>query len=668
MSTDTAQPTAPDEVEAEAQVQAEAQVPAEPQVEAEAEVQAEAQVPAEPQVEAEVQAEAQVPAEPQVEVEAEMDMGALLDSEAAQPGSLRRGEIVEGMVMGASPDGLIVDVGTKTEALIPQGEMLSLGVDGQAKLKAGDTVKVMVLQPSSSEGHAIVSLDRARGEEGWDILAERHESGEVFDAQVTGHNRGGILVNVEGVNAFVPLSQVDSIRRDDANAVEALAGLVGKSVRLKVIELNRKRNRVILSERAAMSEFRKEAKDKVLDDLQEGEIKEGTVSSITDFGVFVDLGGADGLAHMTELTWERGKKAKDLYNVGDTVKAYILKVDRETKKISLSLKRAQPEKWDQTVDHFVIGQILIGRVTKLMAFGAFVRLDGPVEGLIHISELSNRRIQHPKDVVKEGDVVPVKLVRIEKDRHRLGLSLRQARNDAEAMGFMFDGNGAVIDYPDDVREQFQLGARDESAPRPQRGSSEPRSAQEAIQQAVERDPEPVSAFAHAFAQALENAEGTNSAVTDTVEAIADTTDEAPTEATAEASEIVEAAAAEADAAEAVEAMAEEAPVAEAVVEEAPAADDVVEEAPVADEVAEEAPATELAVEEAPVAEDVVEEAPVAEAVVEEAAEASAPAEEIEESTEAPAETPADETVVRATEEAPASAVASEGEDAAAEKS
>jgi small subunit ribosomal protein S1 len=433
-----------------------------------------------------------------------MDMGALLDSEAAQPSHLRRGEIVEGMVMGASPDGLIVDVGTKTEAVIPQGEMLSLGVDGAAKLKAGDTVKVMVLQPSSSEGHAIVSLDRARGEEGWDTLAVRHESGEIFDAQVTGHNRGGILVNVDGVNAFVPLSQVDSVRRDDPDAANALASLVGKSVRLKVIELNRKRNRVILSERAAMADVRKEQKDRILDDLEEGSIRTGRVSSITDFGVFVDLGGADGLAHMTELTWERGKKAKDLYNVGDEVQAYILKVDRETKKISLSLKRAQPEKWDSTVNRFVIGQILIGRVTKLMAFGAFVRLDGPVEGLIHISELSNRRIQHPKDVVKEGDVVPVKLVRIEKDRHRLGLSLRQARADAEAMGFVFSHDGAVVDYPEDGREQFGLPERE--APVPGSSRAEPRTAQEAIERAVQRDPEPVSAFAHAFAQALENAE------------------------------------------------------------------------------------------------------------------------------------------------------------------
>jgi small subunit ribosomal protein S1 len=435
-----------------------------------------------------------------------MDMGALLESEAAQPGQLRRGEIVEGVVMGASSDGMLVDVGIKTEAIIPQGEMLSLGVDAGQKLQAGDVVKVMVLQPMTSEGHALVSLDRARGEEGWDTLQARFESGEVFDAQVTGHNRGGILVNIDGVNAFVPLSQIDSVRRDSPDAVSELANLVGNSIRLKVLELNRKRNRVILSERAAMAEWRKGQKDKILDDLREGDIREGTVSSITDFGVFVDLGGADGLAHMTELTWERGKKAKDLYNIGDEVKAYILKVDRENRKISLSLKRAHPERWDQIVDRYVIGQVLIGRVTKLMAFGAFVRLDGPVEGLIHISELSNRRIQHPKDVVKEGDVVPVKLVRIEKDRHRLGLSLRQARNDAEAMGFVFDGNGAVVDWPDDVRTQYELPPREANAPRPRQ---QPRTAQEAIERAVATEPEHMSAFAHAFAQALENAE-TNS--------------------------------------------------------------------------------------------------------------------------------------------------------------
>lgn len=454
-------------------------------------------------------------------------MEALLETEAGQQTQLRRGEIVKGMVMGASPDGIIVDVGAKTEAVIPQSEMLSLGVDGEHKLKTGDEVKVMVLQPSTAEGHGIVSLDRARGEEGWEVLEARRESGEIFPAQVVGNNRGGLLVNVEGVNAFVPLSQVDSIRRDDPDAVAQLATLVGQELRFKVIELNRRKNRAILSERAAMAEWRKEQKEKVLSDLQEGEIRDGVVSSITDFGVFVDLGGADGLAHMTELTWERGKKAKDLYKVGDAVKAYVLKVDPETRKISLSLKRAKPEEWDTAVDRFVIGQILIGRVTKLMPFGAFVRLDGPVEGLIHISEITNRRIQHPKEVLKEGDVVPVKLVRIEKDRHRLGLSLRQARADAEAMGFVFDREGAVVDWPDDVREEFGLPKRDPSASR----SREPQSTHEAIERAVSRDPEPVSAFAHAFAQALENAEQ-NSALVE----LAKTAEAPPTETEPEPAE------------------------------------------------------------------------------------------------------------------------------------
>ena len=565
----------------------------------------------------------------------EMDMGALLDSEAAQPNYLRRGEIVEGMVMGASADGLIIDVGTKTEAVIPQGEMLSLGVEGGARLKAGDTVKVMVLQPSSAEGHAIVSLDRARGEEGWDVLAARAETGEIFEAQVTGHNRGGILVNVEGVNAFIPLSQVDSVRRDDPEAATALAGLVGKPIRLKVIELNRKRNRVILSERAAMAEMRKGQKDRILDELQEGEIRTGRVSSITDFGVFVDLGGADGLAHMTELTWERGKKAKDLYNVGDEVQAYILKVDRETKKISLSLKRAQPEKWDSTVNRFVIGQILIGRVTKLMAFGAFVRLDGPVEGLIHISELSSRRIQHPKDVVKEGDVVPVKLVRIEKDRHRLGLSLRQARADAEAMGFIFDVNGSVVDYPDDVREQFGLPERDKNAAPAPTPRGEPKTAQEAIEQAVARDPEPVSAFAHAFAQALENAEAGNAVAALSEEpegsSPAESEASAPGEAEAPTGETTGPTEGSAEATAAPELTEAEAVVPESIAEVAVAEPAPVEAAMVApvEAKAVDAPAEAVAESESP--------APAAEAVAApEATEASAPVAEASQAEEAAA--------------------------------
>ena len=561
---------------------------------------------------------------------AEMDMAALLETEAAQPGSLRRGEIITGAVMGASPDGVIVDVGTKTEAVIPQNEMLSLGVDGQARLKAGDSVRVMVLQPMSAEGHGVVSLDRARGEEGWDILAARLESGETFTAEIVGHNRGGVLANVEGVNAFIPLSQVDSIRRDDPDASAALATLVGKEVRLKVIEINRRKNRAILSERAAMAEWRREQKERIIEELREGEIREGRVSSITDFGVFVDLGGADGLAHLTELTWERGKKARDLYAVGDEVKAYVLRVDRETRKISLSLKRAHPEEWDNAVDRFVIGQVLIGRVTKLMPFGAFVRLDGPIEGLIHISEVTNRRIQHPREVLQENAVVPVKLVRIEKDRHRLGLSLRQARNDAEAMGFGFDRDGAVVDWPDDVRAEFGLGARE--TPRP----PAPRTAQETVEQAVASDPEPVSAFAHAFAQALENAEGGRPL--DLADEPA--AEEAPVAVADASAEVADAPAAEAEApAEAAPVAVADEPAVEAEASAEPVAAET--ETPVEAVAAEaEAPAEPVATEAEPSAEVVV---PEAETPVEPpAAEAEPSAEAVAEEAEASVEPPAAE--------------------------
>lgn len=432
-----------------------------------------------------------------------MDMQALLDSEAGQQTHLRRGQILEGVVLGASADGVIVDVGIKSEAIIPPNEMRSLGIAGAAKLRAGDTVRVMVLQPMTAEGHAVVSLDRARGEEGWATLSHLFESGEIFEAEVIEANRGGLVVNVDGVNGFVPLSQIESVRRDDPNVHEALASLVGRSLKLKVMELNRRRNRVILSEKLALAEWRQEQKERVIEALQEGEIRTGRVTSVTDFGVFVDIGGADGLAHATELTWERGKKPSELFSVGDEVKAYVLKVDRENKKISLSLKRAQPEQWEHIVNRYVVGQILIGRVSKLMPFGAFVRIEGPVEGLVHISELTNRRIQHPREVVKEGDVVPVKLIRIERDRHRLGLSLRQARHDAEAMGFVFDASGAVVDYPDDVRQEFGLPPRQAEAGRSKRG----RTPQEIVERAVSQEPEAMSAIAHAFAQALEAAEG-----------------------------------------------------------------------------------------------------------------------------------------------------------------
>ncbi len=381
-------------------------------------------------------------------------MDDLLAAEETSIKQLSRGDVIDGTIVSAAPEAIVVDVGAKSEGVVPPSEMQSLTADQRAALSTGDTVLVYVLQPESEDGQVTLSVDRARGEQGWRVLQDRYEMGEVFDAIVSGFNKGGLLVNVEGVNAFIPLSQVVGANPDRGNDGSGLAEYVGRSLRLKVIEMNRRRNRVILSERAALQKWRAEQKDRLLAELKEGEIREGTVTSIRSFGVFVDLGGADGLVHLSELSWDRDVDPEEMFKINDPVSVYVMKIDQESKKIGLSIRRARPEEWDGVVSSYAVGQIVPGEVTKLVTFGAFARLDGPVEGLIHVSELVDRRITHPKEVVAEGDVVPVKIVRIERERHRLGLSLRQARTEAEQKDWIFNQKGGLHELPADVAEKY----------------------------------------------------------------------------------------------------------------------------------------------------------------------------------------------------------------------
>ena len=486
-----------------------------------------------------------------------MDMAALLDSGGApEPRSLRRGEVVEGIVMGAERDGILVDlvdIGSKSEGVIPTSEMHSLGADPASKLKVGERVLVYIVQPETNEGQVLLSIDRARGEQGWRVLQQRFEDGDIFEGEVSGYNKGGLLANVEGVNAFIPMSQVVGAK-PGSDGTSSLAEQVGRTLRLKVIEINRRRNRAILSERAALQEWRTEQKDRLLEELHEGEIRTGRITSIRNFGVFVDLGGADGLAHLSELSWDRNANPEERFRVGDEVKVFVMKVDQENKKIALSIRRAAPEQWQDLIASYSVGDVVPGVVTKLVAFGAFTRLPGPVEGLVHVSELVDRRINHPQEVVEEGDVVPLKIVRIEHDRHRLGLSLRDARGDAEQAGWQFDEQGRVMAVPEDAREAFAdeiriieqrlAGRREEQANRamaprseeqPSGDGSGDRSGERGDQARREREDEPpMTAFAAAMqqaqrAQADSGAEGA--------------TAEAPAEAAA-AVEVVEAAAPE----------------------------------------------------------------------------------------------------------------------------
>jgi small subunit ribosomal protein S1 len=384
-----------------------------------------------------------------------MDMAALLaQEESSSIHSLRRGEVVEGTIISINRDGVIVDIGAKSEGLIPVNEMHSLGADPLGKVATGDKIVAYVIQPETSEGEVLLSIDRARGERGWRTLQTLFESGESFEGEVTGFNKGGLLVNVEGVAAFVPLSQLVGLRPERSETGAGLQTAVGRSLRLKVIELNRRRNRVILSERGALQEWRTQQKDRLLSELEEGEVRKGRISSIRNFGVFVDLGGADGLVHLSEISWDRTKSPEELFKLGDEVDVYVMKVDNERKKIALSIRRAQPAHWDGIVDKYQVGEVVPGIVTKLATFGAFARIEGPVEGLIHVSELVDRRISHSQEAVREGDVLPLKIIRIERDRHRLGLSLKQARDQGERMGFAFTPDGEVQYVPPELREKF----------------------------------------------------------------------------------------------------------------------------------------------------------------------------------------------------------------------
>ena len=368
------------------------------------------------------------------------DMGELLDSvEDMKP--LRRGDIVEGIVMRADSgaEGILLNVGHKAEGHVPSNEMRSMSPEDVAQLSVGDTVLAMVIRGETDEGSAILSVDRAAGEVGWKTLQDALDTNERVEGTIIGFNRGGAIVMTENVQGFVPMSQLASISRERArNAAQAPSGDraeqqpeqespdIGRTIELKVLELNRGRNRAILSERQATQEVREERKAKLIDELTEGEVRRGRVTGISTFGAFIDLGGADGLIHISELSWSNVNSPGDVVKVGQELDVMVLRVDAEQKKIALSLKRLQPEPWETVEERYAVGDVVDGVVTKLTDFGAFARVEDAVEGLIHISELAPRIVNHPREVVKEGDAVRLKVLRIEPERRRLGLSLKQA--------------------------------------------------------------------------------------------------------------------------------------------------------------------------------------------------------------------------------------------------
>lgn len=340
------------------------------------------------------------------------------------------GEIRTGVIVDKRPHEILVDIGFKSEGIVSGREIERLG-DVWGSLKIGDEVPVYVLR-EDKDGNVLLSISRAQAEKDWERAEELMASQQIFESLVAAYNRGGVIVKIGQVRGFVPASQLSADSQSQGednpdNADDRWSGLVGENLMLKVIDIDRKRNRLILSERLAVREWRRQQKEQLLETLREGDTYDGIISSIADFGAFVDLGGADGLIHLSELSWNRVNHPSEVVRVGEKVKVQILSVDQERRRIGLSLRRLQPQPWDVVDQTYEVGQIVRGRITKLVNFGAFARLekDG-IEGLIHVSELTERRITHPREVVSEGQEYDLRIIRIDTDKRRMGLSLKQA--------------------------------------------------------------------------------------------------------------------------------------------------------------------------------------------------------------------------------------------------
>jgi small subunit ribosomal protein S1 len=376
-------------------------------------------------------------AQPELETPAAREpatMAELLAEQDATIRSFKHGDVVEGSVVRIDREEILVDIGAKSEGVVSNRELYGRNAETAPSLAVGDTVLVYVLQPESPEGHAVLSLRRAGLERKWRAMQEQFEAGLIIEAPVIDHNKGGLIVDC-GIRGFVPISQIVDFPRRPQNEqprdaaqeiAEKLQPYVGRRLRLKILEVNRKANRLILSEKVALYEERREKRDELFSSLQVGQRVTGSVRSIAPFGIFIDLGGIDGLVHKSELSWNKVNNPEAGYKVGSEVEAEVIDINHERGRISLSIRRLQPDPWHSTVASFRVGDVIEGTVTKLVNFGAFVRVRDGLEGLIHISELSHQRVAHPGDVVREGQTLKMKIISLDSERHRLGLSLKQA--------------------------------------------------------------------------------------------------------------------------------------------------------------------------------------------------------------------------------------------------
>ena len=394
--------------------------------------------------------------------------------------TIEEGEVVTGHVVRIDKDEVLVDIGYKSEGVIPAGELsIRKSVDPQDEVHLGEEVDAMVLTKEDQDGRLIMSKKRARFEKAWRRIETAAESGEPVEGTVIEVVKGGLIIDL-GVRGFLPASLVD-IRR-----VQNLDDFLGQKIECKVIELNRSRNNVVLSRRAVLEEERKEVRQQILDRLQPGQVVEGAISNIVDFGAFVDLDGIDGLIHISELSWSHVNHPSEILSIGDVVPVKVLDIDRERQRISLGLKQTQQDPWQRVVEAYNVGDELSGTVTKVVTFGAFVEIMDGVEGLVHISELAQHHVENPREVVEPGQEVRVKVLEIDSERRRLSLSLKRVQAEGAATG----GGEAGAGEQGEIGDVPELGLSEDVFAGPEVTVEGSENLRAAVEDAQEEESEP----------------------------------------------------------------------------------------------------------------------------------------------------------------------------------
>ena len=375
--------------------------------------------------------------------------GKVVPNYAATLVAFEDGDVVQGEVVRIDRDEVLVDIGYKSEGVIPAGELsIRKNVNPADEVSLGETVDALVVTKEDADGRLVLSKKRAKFEKAWRKIEEAAESGEPVEGTVIEVVKGGLIVDL-GIRGFLPASLVD-IRR-----VQDLDEFKSTTVRCKVIELNRSRNNVVLSRRAILEEERREVRQQIISSLERGSVVEGAISNIVDFGAFVDLDGIDGLIHISELSWSHVNHPSEVVSIGDVVKVKVLDIDHDRQRISLGLKQTQEDPWQKVIDTHHIGDVLEGTVTKIVSFGAFVEIYNGVEGLVHISELSEQHVENPRQVLGEGDVVRVRILEIDTERRRLSLSAKQVDGQQLVPVELDEDGNPVVAQPETAEEAAQ---------------------------------------------------------------------------------------------------------------------------------------------------------------------------------------------------------------------